>query len=144
MFIVLTALTFFNSQGTEVKLDVKLDEKVEIVLTSSRIEEVASAEDHKEAEQTKYASFFDNKQVTPLGILPLPERRKMKPIRKTDSDVPEMFYTAGENVSPHDFDYISNPYAFCTDVDEGTDHLLNHALLNSFPPRHDCVGLVAI
>ena len=31
-----------------------------------------------------------------------------------------MFYTAKENVSPHDFDYLLNPYEFCTDVDEGS------------------------
>ena len=114
--------------------------------SSQTEEEVALAEDRKEAEQTKYASFFDNKQVTPQGIFPLPERRQMNPIRKADSDVPEMFYTAGENVSPHDFDYMLNPYAFCTDVDEGTSHLtLNDALYwNSVPSRHDCFGLVAI
>ena len=70
-------------------------------------------------EKSKYASYFDDKEITPKGILPLPVKRDFKPIRKTDSDVPEMFYTAKENVSPHDFDYLLNPYEFCTDVDEG-------------------------
>ena len=75
-------------------------------------------------EKPKYASYFDDKKVTPKGILPLPTKRDFKPIRKTDSDVPEMFYTAKENVSPHDFDYLLNPYEFCTDVDEGKVFLL--------------------
>ena len=33
--------------------------------------------------------------------------------------MPELFFNAPANVSPHDFDYILNPYEFCTDVDEG-------------------------
>ena len=29
-----------------------------------------------------------------------------------------MFFKAKENVSPHDFKYVRNPYEFCTDVDQ--------------------------
>ena len=29
-----------------------------------------------------------------------------------------MFFKAEENVSPHDFKYVRNPYEFCTDVDQ--------------------------
>ena len=34
------------------------------------------------------------------------------------SDIPEMFFKAKENISPHDFKYVRNPHEFCTDVDQ--------------------------
>ena len=107
------------------------------------------AEKSSKSSKSKYASFFNDKEVKMEGIFPLPKKRVMKPrwnskacfqIVVADSlsdwsrgfeiecpyhfetpfksDIPEMFFKAKENISPHDFKYVRNPYEFCTDVDQ--------------------------
>merc|ERR1719285_1454467 len=91
LLVIFAGLTLFNSQGTEVTLE----KDVEVVMQIKKEDVLAEdSELIKTDEKTKYASYFEDKKVTPNGILPLPVKKSYKPIRKTDSDVPEMFYTA--------------------------------------------------
>ena len=67
----------------------------------------------------KYATIFRDKNVTISGIFPLGQKRKITPIRPSNSDIPHRFYDEkNKNFSPHDYGYILNPHEFCTNVNE--------------------------
>jgi len=70
------------------------------------------------SKKLKYASFFTDLEITKEGIMPLPKKRKINPKWNPKSDIPEMFYNSESNISPHEFEYVLNPFEYCTDVDE--------------------------
>ena len=48
---------------------------------------------------SKFAKFFRSKNVTEHGIFPLPEKRKIVPVRKSDSGKADEFFLKYKNIN---------------------------------------------